>query len=126
MNSDRDPFLKALQPFKVSELSPAPRRATHAHQNAATRPPLAVRNRRELREMNAVEIQQYLNAAGQMTQEIMPAGSRFVLAIASPGGRVDYITTLPDKVTAAVLRDLSAHIDAAVAEGWTPAEESGE
>jgi len=110
MNSDQDPFLKAALPMKrPGQLLPGERRQTHAHQQP-------VRRRRTMQEMNAVEIQQYLDTAGQMTQNIMPAGSCYCLVIASPGGRVDYITTLPAGPTAAMLRDLAAHIEPAVAE----------
>jgi hypothetical protein len=81
--------------------------------------PSAANPRRGLNEMSQAEIEKYLATAGQATQLIMAARSRYCLVIASPGGRVDYVTTLEEKLAAAVLRDLAKHIDPAVAEGWS-------
>jgi hypothetical protein len=77
-------------------------------------------------EMSEEQLRICLDAIGELLQTVLPRGSRYVLALASPRGQVSYVITLPEKSAASLLRELSRQIDPVIAEGWEAAEEKDE
>ena len=119
--NDNSKHLPDTKRRNIRLLQPGERRRHHAHNSGA---PLAMKRRLSLAELSEQRVQDYMRLAGEATQTVMPRDGRYILIIASPPGRVDWVTTLPDSAAAAVLRDLAQHIDHLVAQGWTPVEES--
>jgi hypothetical protein len=77
-------------------------------------------------DMGEEKVRQYLNSIDRLLQTVLPRDSQYVLVLASPKGKVNWVTTLAEKSAANLLGQLARHIDPPAptpAEAQTPSED---
>jgi hypothetical protein len=68
-------------------------------------------------EMGPDQIKAYLDSLDRLVQTVLPRGSHYVLVMASPTGKVNWVTRLSEASAADLLRQLAAFVA-------TPADDS--